>query len=273
MGIQGLLPLLKSAIEPNVPLNRFRGKLIAVDGNVWIHRGTYACALELAAGTPTMAYVHYCRKLCEMCTAQGVRLLVVFDGHSLPAKGPAHQRRREKRKQASQAMNAYAELAREHQFEAEQEDDPEAKKLLDDQLGKLQHDQEKSARTAVHVTDQMVLQVMYALSQLPGVEVLRAPYEADAQLAYLAQKKKVSAVITEDSDLIAYACPRVLCKFDHNTATAQQLASYQILQKLPGAVRGDVYARDPAGGAAEDGEMVLYFIGKVIAETASAPPV
>ena len=54
-------------------------------------------------------------------------------------------------------------------------------------------------------------------------------------------------------------------------ATAQQLASYQILQKLPGAVRGDVYARDPAGGAAEDGEMVLYFIGKVIAETASAP--
>ena len=41
--------------------------------------------------------------------------------------------------------------------------------------------------------------------------------------AYLAQNKKVAAVITEDSDLIAYACPTVLCKFDHNTASAQQL--------------------------------------------------
>ena len=31
----------------------------------------------------------------------------------------------------------------------------------------------------------MVLQVMDALSRLPGVDVLRAPYEADAQLLTL----------------------------------------------------------------------------------------
>ena len=85
-----------------MPLNRFRGKLIAVDGNIWIHRGMHACAVELAQGVPTMAYVHYCRNLCEMCVSQGLRLLVVFDGRSLPAKGPAHQRRREKRKEANQ---------------------------------------------------------------------------------------------------------------------------------------------------------------------------
>ena len=52
MGISGLLPLLKSATE-HVSLSRFKGKLIAVDGNVWIHRGTYSCAMELAEGTPT----------------------------------------------------------------------------------------------------------------------------------------------------------------------------------------------------------------------------
>ena len=40
-----------------------------------------------------------------------------------------------------------------------------------------------------------------------------APYEADPQLAYLAQNPavlgEIYAVITEDSDLLAYGCPRV----------------------------------------------------------------
>ena len=42
-----------------------------------------------------------------------------------------------------------------------------------------------------------------------GVEYIVAPYEADAQLAFLALNGLVSAVITEDSDLLAYGCPRV----------------------------------------------------------------
>ena len=115
MGIQGLLPLLKSVTE-HVPLSRFKGKLIAVDGNVWIHRGTYACAMELAEGTPTIAYVRFCQKMAELITSLGVRLLIVFDGRSLPAKGPAHQRRREKRRQANQALSAFAELSKEQEL-------------------------------------------------------------------------------------------------------------------------------------------------------------
>ena len=36
-----------------------------------------------------------------------------------------------------------------------------------------------------------------------------APYEADAQMAFLAKSRSVHAVITEDSDLLTYGCPRV----------------------------------------------------------------
>lgn len=49
-----------------------------------------------------------------------------------------------------------------------------------------------------------------------------APYEADAQLAYLSslevEKGGIVAVITEDSDLIAYGCQAVSTsmKFWHN---------------------------------------------------------
>jgi len=47
-------------------------------------------------------------------------------------------------------------------------------------------------------------------------------------------------------------------------ATAQQLASYQILQKFPDAVRGDVYCRAPPDNGVMSDR--LYFVGKVIAE-------
>ena len=44
-----------------------------------------------------------------------------------------------------------------------------------------------------------------------------APYEADAQLAYLATLEAdqggIAAVITEDSDLIAYGCTAVRIHF------------------------------------------------------------
>ena len=52
-------------------------------------------------------------------------------------------------------------------------------------------------------------------------------------------------------------------------ATAQQLASYQVLQKLPHAIRGDVYARVPRSAETGAPSSTLYFVGKVIAETAS----
>ena len=42
-----------------------------------------------------------------------------------------------------------------------------------------------------------------------GVEYVVAPYEADAQMAHMALSGQVQGVITEDSDLLAYGCPKV----------------------------------------------------------------
>ena len=55
-----------------------------------------------------------------------------------------------------------------------------------------------------------------------------------------------------------------------------RLASYQVLQKLPSNVRCDVYARAPRGiaGVVEEevGEMMLHFVGKVVAEGSAEAP-
>jgi exonuclease-1 len=48
----GLLPLLKSIHRP-CSLKKFEGKTIGVDAYGWLHRGTVACAMELAMGKPT----------------------------------------------------------------------------------------------------------------------------------------------------------------------------------------------------------------------------
>lgn len=45
--------------------------------------------------------------------------------------------------------------------------------------------------------------------QRDGVECIVAPYEADAQLAYLSRTGYVHAVISEDSDLLPFGCTRV----------------------------------------------------------------
>ena len=41
------------------------------------------------------------------------------------------------------------------------------------------------------------------------MQYIVAPYEADAQMTFLAVRNQVEAVITEDSDLIPFGCPRV----------------------------------------------------------------
>ena len=80
MGISQLLPLLKPAFT-QVPLSDFKGKRVGVDGNVWIHRGAYACALDLALGAGTDAFVKYCCALAALLVQHGVHPVVVFDGH------------------------------------------------------------------------------------------------------------------------------------------------------------------------------------------------
>lgn len=55
--------------------------------------------------------------------------------------------------------------------------------------------------------------VIFQILKSENVEFVVAPYEADAQLAYLssleAEEGGIAAVITEDSDLLAYGCQAV----------------------------------------------------------------
>ncbi|NXH23572.1 EXO1 Exonuclease, partial [Bucco capensis] len=187
MGIQGLLQFIKEAAEPT-HVKKYKGQTVAVDTYCWLHKGAYACAEKLARGEPTDIYVAFCMKLVDMLLSFGIKPILVFDGCTLPSKKEVEKARREKRQ---------ASLLR-------------GKQLL--QEGRLSEARECFGRS-VNVTHVMAHEVIKA-ARARGVDCIVAPYEADAQLAYLNKTGMVQAIITEDSDLLAFGCKKVFLKID-----------------------------------------------------------
>ena len=66
---------------------------------------------------------------------------------------------------------------------------------------------------AIDITPDIAHKFMVSLRE-KNVRYVVAPYEADAQMAYLSRKGYVDAVITDDSDLLAFGCQRVFFKMD-----------------------------------------------------------
>ena len=66
---------------------------------------------------------------------------------------------------------------------------------------------------AVDITPEMAFLFVQA-AQLMSVEYIVAPYEADAQLASMYLTGRVSLVITEDSDLLAFGVKKCFYKMD-----------------------------------------------------------
>ncbi|NXA93414.1 EXO1 Exonuclease, partial [Melanocharis versteri] len=187
MGIQGLLQFIKEAAEPS-HVKKYKGLTVAVDTYCWLHKGAYACAEKLARGEPTDLYVAFCMKLVHMLLSFGIKPILVFDGCTLPSKKEVEKARRERR-QASLLKG---------------------KQLL--QEGRLSEARECFGRS-VNITHAMAHEVIKA-ARAQGVDCIVAPYEADAQLAYLNKIGMVQAIITEDSDLLAFGCKKVFLKID-----------------------------------------------------------
>lgn len=64
-------------------------------------------------------------------------------------------------------------------------------------------------RRSVDVTHKMALDLIKECRKI-NVDCIVAPYEADAQLAYLNKKGIAQVVITEDSDLLLFGCNKVI---------------------------------------------------------------
>lgn len=64
-------------------------------------------------------------------------------------------------------------------------------------------------RRCIDVTHNMALTLMREC-RARNIDCITAPYEADAQLAYLSITNIAHIVITEDSDLVVFGCSKVI---------------------------------------------------------------
>ena len=134
-------------------------------------------------------------------------IILVIDGDALPSKKEENAQRREEREK-----NFEKALA------AEQAKDSRAARRF--------------YASSCSVTHKMRYMLIKACKEL-GINFIVAPYEADAQMARLAHTNVVDLVITEDSDMLVYGCPRVCFKVDWNTLQGQEI---QLMKDLGSCV-------------------------------------
>ncbi|KAL6546444.1 hypothetical protein OROMI_022165 [Orobanche minor] len=187
MGIQGLLPLLKSIMNP-IHIKELDGCFVAVDTYSWLHKGALSCSTDLCKGQPTSKHIDYCMHRVNMLRHYGVKPILVLDGGPLPMKSDQEIKRARSRKENfSRALEHEANGNRSAAYECYQK--------------------------AVDISPSVAYDLIQVLKK-ENVSYVVAPYEADAQMTFLALNKHVDAVITEDSDLIAFGCPRIIYKMD-----------------------------------------------------------
>lgn len=179
--------MLKSIHKPT-HLRNFAGKTIGIDAYGWLHRGTVACAIELAQDKPTRKHIDFAMNRVRMLIHFGVKPYLVFDGDYLPSKGHTEKDRAARRKESRRAG------------------------LLLLQAGKTAQAQQELQK-AVDVTPVMAREMIEEL-KAAGIPYVVAPYEADSQLAYLEQQGTIQGVLSEDSDLLVFGVRCLLTKLD-----------------------------------------------------------
>lgn len=75
-------------------------------------------------------------------------------------------------------------------------------------------DEAKKYFTRALVLRSKMIDLLIDILRALKIDVQIAPYEADAQLAYLVKEGLAHFAISEDSDLIAYGCPRLMMKLN-----------------------------------------------------------
>ena len=256
MGVKGLLQTLRSITRP-VKLDKYRGLTAAIDAMAWLHRGIYngdvrslahhqwhgnpeavnpsyhtgsndprasearrldfdslvplshshpvsasasassSMMPSVAASASSKCIEFVMRQVASLIQEYGIEVILVIDGGSLPSKSRIDANRRIERREAYE------------------------KALIAEAKGDSRNARKMYARSC-SITHEIRHELVLACKRA-RIHFVVAPYEADAQLAQMAHSGAADIVITEDSDMLAYGCPRILFKTDLAGGTAEEI--------------------------------------------------
>ena len=149
-------------------------------------RKSHHKVLTLICRILTVRYVDYAMHRIKMLRHYGVEPYVVFDGDYLPSK--LHT-------EVSRASKRAEHLSAGMRFHAQNQNAKATEQF----------------QKCIDITPEMAYRFILALRK-EGIAYVVAPYEADAQLAYLEKQGVIQAIVTEDSDLLVFGCKTLLLK-------------------------------------------------------------
>ncbi|KAL1514704.1 hypothetical protein AB1Y20_003791 [Prymnesium parvum] len=190
MGIKGLSKNVIKQAWREGRLQDLHGEVVGVDAAGWVVKAVQANArelcLEIDSRLHQAAFARMLQATMHLLPADA-SLVLVLDGAPWPLKASTQTARRSRRESAMvQAMEA---------------------EVAGDTATAL-----KYFKRAVTAPAEFISWIIAECSKQPRVRCVVAPYEADAQLAWLERAGEVTVVYSaaEDSDFIVYGMRRVI---------------------------------------------------------------
>lgn len=242
MGIQGLTPFLKKHAPTafsTVSLAAFSQKKIAIDISLFLYK------YKIAFGD------HWLSGIINMFTAlreNGIHPVVIFDGEAPVEKIEEQKNRRLMRDERNNKYDFL--MARVENYTKTGQVCDDLKTFHDKQVVLLNQNsmlpplagQEFNINLVVDklskIKNQNVkvtyvdLQIVQELLNIMCIHSIQAPAEAEALGSWLCVYNIVDAIMTEDTDVLAYATPKFLNKINISSNTCTLIEHEKILSEL-----------------------------------------
>ena len=208
MGIHLLNSFLHSLYNNGskiIHLNELSGKKIVVDTSIYLYRFKSMDAL-----------LENIYLMCSIVRYHNIHPLFIFDGKAGKNKEIAIQKRRIEKKNARIEYNNIKKIIN---------------TVTDDERDILEDKMNKLRRRFIKITKEDIHNVKHLLDY-NGISYINSPSEADELCAAMVIKGHAYACLSEDTDMFALGCPRILKYISLKKHTAVLYPIGNILKKL-----------------------------------------
>ena len=255
MGINNLNKLLRDAaptIFEEVHLSHYAFKRVAIDISLYLHKFKAAC-------TRCKECEVHSRQKCSMCVDRWlvafinlvsslrrneVHCVFIFDGKAPPEKEAEQARRKAERAKLEEhvyfledALTTYHQTGVVEKCLSELYNRRRSPKRL---LGPVKKDIDmnwvenkvQQKRNQLYNISSVDFDLVKDLLHVLNVPFYTAPFEAEKTCSKLCIDGKVDAVLSEDTDVIAYGAPVFLTKINTNNDTCVRVTNEKVLAEL-----------------------------------------
>lgn len=234
MGIKSLSKFLRD-VAPElfelVHISEYRYKKIAVDVSLYLH--SYKVLYQ-------EKWLGAFIKLISVLRENDVHPVFVYDTGSPPEKEAEKKERADDRDKLRERVARLEEAVERYRNSGEVDEFllqfQEKRRLLTPSksiinIGAIEIALDKMQKQIIHITaqDYKLTKELFGVLQIPYVQ---APLEAETACADLCIRGKVDAVLTEDTDVLAYGARVFLSKFNTQNGTCYRICYDALLEKL-----------------------------------------